>query len=400
MFRNLNHKAYEVGGSIRNHALGKPANDIDWVLEASVEEFEAAFPDAQRVGNTFPVYLHPETGDEIALTRSEYSTGDAYQDFNLEAVGVAIEKDLERRDFSMNSIAKHYVTGEIVDTFNGIADIHNKLIRTVNDNFVKDDPLRVYRLARFAAEFEFEVEEHTANIVRRDAVEIKRVLHERIYAELKKNYERSAKPSIFFRVLADLNVLKFHFPYFNVARTVTAGPVQYHHGKSVFDHLLDAFDRAKEKGHSFDVAIASLHHDLGKILTKRSELPKHIGHEEKGEKLVKFIKKHHRFTSRQIELMSLTGREHMRFRILEKIKSPVKLIRFYKAINKFADEAILVADNDHALNEVQYKILADLKTTFKTTVIDIPSHVMDKGKEAIVAFVESQYVARYKEIVK
>ena len=399
MFRSLNNKAYEVGGSNRNRLIGKKANDIDWVIVATVEEFEAVFPDAKRVGNSFPVYLHPETGDEIALTRSEYSTGDAYQDFELDAVGVSIEKDLERRDFTINSIAKHYVTGDIVDIFNGISDIHNKLIRTVNESFVKDDPLRVYRLARFASEFEFDVEENTANIVRRDAVEIKRVLPDRIYVELKKNYERSAKPSIFFRVLSDLNVLKYNFPYFNVARTISAGPSQYHNDKSVFDHLLDAFDRAKSKGHSFDVAIASLHHDIGKILTDRKLLPHHYGHENRGIDLVEFIENHHRFTAKQIELIKLSGKQHMRFHVLEKIKTPVKLVRFYKAIKKHVDEVIQVADNDHALNENQYQILADLKKTFKTTTIEIPDEIKKRGRESIVNFVESQYVKTYKEIV-
>jgi tRNA nucleotidyltransferase (CCA-adding enzyme) len=398
MFKSLAEKTYEVGGSLRNAELGKPANDIDFVVEATEVEFEAEFPDAKRVGETFPVYLID--GFEVALTRKEESTGDKYQDFALTAIGVSIHEDLARRDFTMNSIAKHVVTGEIVDPFDGKKDIRDRLVRTVNDDFMKDDPLRAFRLARFVSEFDFTIEAKTAAIIKRDKEQIKRVLPERIFEELKKAYKRSPQPSVFFRVLFHLEILKYHFPYFVVAAGIPAGPSQYHSTKSVFDHLLDAFDAAKYKGHSFDVAVASLHHDLGKILTKKDILPHHYGHEARGHKLLDFIEKHHRFTAKQIELSRVSGFHHMKFHTIEKTKSPIKLVRFFKGIKKYVDEVIQVADNDHELSATQHKILADLKRTFKETVIDVPKETLAKGKEAVVAFVEQKYAAKYKEITK
>ena len=396
MFKELNHRAYEVGGSIRNELLGRPPNDIDFVIETNEEEFENIFPNAKRVGNTFPVYLIEDF--EVALTRTEKSTGKKYQDFEIEKVGVSINEDLARRDFTINSIARNFTTNMVVDPFNGINDIKARNLRTINDNFVIDDPLRVYRLARFASEFDFNIDKHTADIVRRDQKYIKNVNTERIYLELKKNYERSNQPSIFFRVLYHLDVLKYHFPYFNVASTIPAGPAKYHSNKSVFDHLLDAFDNAKSKGHTFDVAIASLHHDLGKILTDRKTLPHHYGHENRGIDLVNWIEKHHRFTAKQIELMKISGKQHMRFHVLEKTKSPIKLVRFYKNIKKYFMEVIQVADNDHELNETQLKILKNLHKAFQETEIIIPDIIIKKGKEAIVAYVEQQYANTFKGI--
>ena len=398
MFKELKHKAWEVGGSIRNELLNRPANDVDYVIEGvSEEEFEKHFPNAPKVGNTFPVYLIEN--NEVALARTEISIGSKYQDFEVKS-GVSIHEDLSRRDFTINSLARNVHTGDLVDPFDGASDIRNRIIRTINDNFVNDDPLRIFRLARFAAEFDFNVDRKTVEIIKRDKEQIKRVLPERIYAELKKAYERSSQPSIFFRVLYHLDVLKYHFPYFNVAAHIQAGPNQYHSNKSVFEHLLDAFDNAKSKDHSFDVALASLHHDLGKILTKRSILPHHYAHEVRGIKLVNWIEKHHRFTAKQIELMKVSGSQHMRFHMLTKIKTPIKLIRFYKAIRNHVDEVIQVADNDHELNSDQYKILNDLKRTFKETKIEIPIEIQKKGKEAIVNYVEQRYTQTYKEISK
>jgi tRNA nucleotidyltransferase (CCA-adding enzyme) len=226
MFKGL--ETYEVGGSVRNYFLGKEAADNDFVVVATEAEFEKAFPNAERVGKTFPVYLHPVTKDEVALTRTEYSSGGKYQDFQIKDVGVSIEDDLKRRDFSINSIARNVITNKLVDPYNGISDIKDRILRTINDNFVKEDPLRVYRLARFAAEFDFTIDKKTADIVKRDAKYILNVLPDRIYAELKKNYERSNQPSIFFRVLFSLDVLKYHFKPLFVASFIPAGPSKWH----------------------------------------------------------------------------------------------------------------------------------------------------------------------------
>jgi tRNA nucleotidyltransferase (CCA-adding enzyme) len=425
MFREL--ETYKVGGAVRNHFLGKEAADNDYVVVATEEEFEKVFPDAERVGKTFPVYLHPITRDEVALTREEYSSGEKYQDFEIKAIGVPIRLDLKRRDFSVNSIAQNVITGEIIDPYNGVEDIKNKILKTINDNFVKEDPLRIYRLARFAAEFDFTIDKETADIVKRDSKYIKNVLPDRIYAELKKNYERSNQPSIFFRVLFSLDVLKYHFKPLYVASFIPAGPSKWHpknhdwewtyfpetdsygfpktfrgnmeeNSNSVFDHLLNSFDNAKQNGHSFSVAIASLVHDFGKIITRRKELPKHHAHEFRGVKLIEKFFESHRFDAHTVELAKLASRHHMSFHYLTEIKKPVKLIRFYKSIKKMAEEVTQVATNDHGVSKEELEILNRLKTTFKTTVIDIPEVVKERGRESIVTFVEAKYVEQYKKL--
>ncbi len=397
MFKELNHKAFEVGGSIRNELLGKKPNDIDYVIQATESEFEKVFPNAKRVGNTFPVYLID--GFEVALTRKEKNTGKSYQSFELEEIGVSIETDLSRRDFTLNSISRNYVTGEIIDPFNGTEDIKNGIIKTINPNFVKDDPLRIYRLARFASEFDFRIDKKTADIIKRDQKEIVRVLPERIYQELKKNYERSSQPSIFFRVLYNLDVLKYHFKPLFVAASIPAGPFEFHPNETVFDHLLNSFDNAKLNGCSFSVAISSLLHDLGKVLTPKSELPKHIAHEVRGLILIDAFFKNHRFDAHTMELTKTSSRYHIAFHNLTKIKKIVKLIRFFKAIRKNINEVIQVAQNDSELSKETIDILDNLKRTFNETIIDIPDDIKKKGRESIVNFVEDKYVKKYKEII-
>ena len=397
MFKELSNKTYEVGGSIRNEFLGRKPNDIDFVIETTEEEFNKIFPNAKKVGNSFPVYLIEDY--EVALTRTERSSGTKYQDFIVDKIGVSIEEDLSRRDISINSIARNYITGELVDPYNGIDDINNKIIRTINPKFVLEDPLRVYRIARFAAEFDFNIDKKTIDIIQRDQKEIKRVLPERIYAELKKMYERSAQPSIFFRVLYNLGVLKYHFKPLYVATSIPAGPSKYHGNKSVFDHLLDSFDNAKYNGHSFSVAIASLVHDFGKIITQRSKLPHHYKHELRGIKLIEKFFESHKFDAHTVELAKVASRHHMQFHILTKIKKPVKLIRFYKSIKKLFKEVIEVAQNDHGVSIEEREILSNLEKTFKETEIVIPDEIHKKGKEAIINFVENKYAEKYKEIV-
>ena len=212
-------------------------------------------------------------------------------------------------------------------------------------------------------------------------------------------YERSAQPSIFFRVLYNLGVLKYHFKPLYVATSIPAGPSKYHGNKSVFDHLLDSFDNAKYNGHSFSVAIASLVHDFGKIITQRSKLPHHYKHELRGIKLIEKFFESHKFDAHTVELAKVASRHHMQFHILTKIKKPVKLIRFYKSIKKLFKEVIEVAQNDHGVSIEEREILSNLEKTFKETEIVIPDEIHKKGKEAIINFVENKYAEKYKEIV-
>jgi tRNA nucleotidyltransferase/poly(A) polymerase len=178
----------------------------------------------------------------------------------------------------------------------------------------------------------------------------------------------------------------------------TFGGNMEENSNSVFDHLLNSFDNAKQNGHSFSVAIASLVHDFGKILTRKSELPHHYAHEFRGVKLIEAFFKQHKFDSHTVELAKSASRYHMAFHTLTSVRKPVKLVRFYKAIKKLEDEITQVAINDHGVSEEEFIILRKLKETFKTTVIDIPVEVKAKSKEAIVNFVESKYANQYTKL--
>jgi tRNA nucleotidyltransferase (CCA-adding enzyme) len=169
MFKELSHKTFAVGGSIRNELLGKAAKDFDFVVaDTTEEEFLAIFPEAKKVGNSFPVYLLKDAEGnehEIALARSEKSTGVSYTDFEFVS-GVSIEEDLSRRDFTINSIARNVHTGELVDPHNGHHDLIHSRLRTININAFIDDSLRIYRGLRFACEFDFTIEENTLELMK------------------------------------------------------------------------------------------------------------------------------------------------------------------------------------------------------------------------------------------
>lgn len=226
MFKELSHKAFAVGGSIRNELLGREAKDQDFVIEdISEEELLAVFPEAKKVGVDFPVFLI--NGNEVALARTELSTGDGYNDFVFEA-GVSIHEDLGRRDLTINSIARNVATGELVDPHNGVADIEARLIRTINKAAFLEDPVRIYRAVRFAVEFEFDIEASTAQLIREAKQKLHAVTAERVELELRKVFERCDKPSRFFEILLELDILDVHFKPLADLDKVPAGPQKWH----------------------------------------------------------------------------------------------------------------------------------------------------------------------------
>jgi tRNA nucleotidyltransferase (CCA-adding enzyme) len=403
----MDEKIWEVGGSLRNRALGKTAADLDYAAEYTRAEFEAKYPTAKYTGKDFPVYLlallNGPKPDEFALTRTEKSTGPKDTDFVTTGEGVSIVDDLIRRDFPINSIARNIATGEILDPLNGYKDIEDRILRANTDVSFIESSVRIYRLARFAAEleeFNFTIEPRTIQLAKESNHLLQFVVPDRVYAELKKVYARSATPSRFFRVLQEVDALRTHFKPLHIAQFVPAGPAQYHGDHTVLDHSLEAFDRAKQKGHSFAVALASLFHDTGKVVTKKSLLPSHVQHELRSYWINKKFVKQHRFTASEEELIVAAARNHMDFHAILKIKKHVKLIRFYLRIKRRAEEFIQVADNDHPLCAEQLVVLANLKRTIKETVIDIPKEILHKGNDAVTSFVEQRYTETYKKILK
>lgn len=398
MFKSLAYKTYHVGGSVRDQLMGKTPKDFDYVVENTTEtEFVATFPESKKVGDSFPVFL--VEGNEVALARTEKSTGSAYTEFDFVA-GVSIEEDLGRRDFTINSMAINVVTNTLVDPYNGQYDLKHGILRSINEDAFQDDPLRIIRGFRFAVRYDFEIEDVTFLKMAQNTHLLANIKPERIELEIRKMYEQtSVAPSDFFRLIDRIGGLKYiGFAQFEKAQTVLAGKPEHHPEGSTFNHLMEAFDYAWANNFPYHVAIASLLHDLGKIESEAP--PRHVGHELKIEVLDEFFS-NHRFSADVVELSRVVFRNHMTVHDLEKIKKPVKLIRFFKRIPKhYRADFFKAVNSDSVLNENQLVIIQNLYRTFAETKIDIPKTVLDRGKESIVTYVEAQYAEKYKEVSK
>lgn len=386
MFRSLNDKAYLVGGAVRDSLLGLVPKDKDYVIEATESEFEAVFPEAKKVGISFPVYLHPETGDEIALTRTERKTGNTYQDFEVTGIGVSIQEDLLRRDFTVNSIAQPYlqdINGYMtyIDPCGGITDLQDKILRCVNPEAFNDDPLRIYRAARFAARFDLAVEPSTFGLMYNN-VRVDKSLYmvekERVILELKKMYSQCTKPSIFFRLLEDLLALDAHFKPLEDLTFVPAGPVAYHGNNTAFDHTMEVIDRCKANGLNFDCFIACLFHDTGKAATDPSILPHHYGHENGSYRINKEFFADNRYDASSVDLALTVGKFHMKTHYITKMRT-VKLVSFLRSIRKL-DEFIACCNCDHPFPGDELKLVELFKQVRKESVISVPKEVIDKNE--------------------
>jgi tRNA nucleotidyltransferase (CCA-adding enzyme) len=339
MFKELTDKTYAVGGSVRDELLNLEVSDYDFVTVATKEEFEKVFPEASLVGKDFPVYL--VKGHEVALSRTEKSTGNGYGDFALEAVGVSIEDDLKRRDFTINSMAIDS-TNKLVDPFGGQADLEQGLLRTVFVEAFEEDPVRILRGARFAARFGFKIEPETKELMSLAAPKLINVTKERIVKELEKMYESTDKPSAFFEVLSEIGALEFIFPDLERLNTVTAGPSVYHLGKTAFGHTMFAVDTAKALDAKFHIFVAVLFHDLGKGTTPEDVLPHHYKHEERSFDLVKALMEKHRFPKKVKEFSILFAQQHMRMNVIEELTAR-KLVKYLLSIPKHFHADFLIA---------------------------------------------------------
>lgn len=360
MFRELNDRAYLVGGAVRDELMGIKSNDKDYVIQCSQLEFETVFPDAKLVGTSFPVYLHPETGSEIALTRTEKSSGNGYGDFVVTGVGVPIEDDLKRRDFSINSVAKNCATGEYLDPHNGIADITSGILRCINPNAFIEDPVRILRGLRFKTRFDLVFDSATSCDMRDNCFRLKHVTKERIEKEFNKCYHSDNKLSIssFFYNLTAIGAMEVIFPEVHEMQYKFAGPEKYHGQNTILNHVMEVIDKVEESNGDFKCLMGGLFHDLGKINTPENIYIKrqHIGHENRGHDMVKEILKVNRFTSDVNEFVPLVTKLHMKTHSLHEMK-PSSLIKFYKQIpKKYYEDFFLVCNADHPLNEEQIKV--------------------------------------------
>ena len=265
-------RLYLVGGAVRDSLLNRPISDEDYcVVGIEKELFLKLFPKSHPRGKSFEVF--DIEGKEFALARIEKKIGKGHKEFEI-VVGkeITIEEDLKRRDITINSIAKDVLTGEIIDPYDGVEDIKNKTIKATSKAF-KEDPLRVYRVARFASEFEFTVEKNTIAMMNKLKSELKTLSKERVFGEFRKALNTS-KPSTFFNVLRDADILDVHFKeIYNLIGSLQ--PIKHHPEGDSYNHTMLALDNSVELTNDLIVRYSVLVHDLGKGLTPKEMYPHH-----------------------------------------------------------------------------------------------------------------------------
>lgn len=277
-------KTYLVGGSVRDELLGLPIKDHDYVVVG-------ATPDAMTrlgyrpVGKDFPVFLHPQTQEQYALARTERKISRGYKGFEVYAAPeVTLQEDLARRDLTINAIAKDS-DGNIIDPFNGVADLEAGLLRHISPAF-SEDPVRILRTARFAARFGFRIAPETLTLMN-DMVhngEVDALVPERVWQEIARGLMES-RPSRLFYTLRECSALARIIPEVDVLFGVPQ-PAHSHPEIDTGVHVMMAIDYAASRNYSLTVRFATLTHDLGKGTTPPEEWPRHTGHEIRGMQLV------------------------------------------------------------------------------------------------------------------
>lgn len=321
---------YLVGGAVRDELLGKEVHDEDYcVTGITSKEFEELFPEANLRGKFFGVY--DINGKEFAMARKEKKSGIGHKGFEIETnKNISIEDDLKRRDITINSIAKEVLTGKIIDPFNGVEDIKNNIIRATSESF-KEDPLRVYRVARFAATTGFKAHENTLKMMNNLKDELNTLSKERVFVEFRKALA-SSKPSIFFEILREADVLDVHFKeIYDLIGSIQ--PEKYHPEGDSYNHTMIVVDNSAKLTEDLKIRFSALVHDLGKGITPKWMLPHHYGHDEKGVKLVENFGKRIGVPNSWIKCGKISAKEHMRGGIFNKM-TPAKQVDFITRISK------------------------------------------------------------------
>ena len=337
-------KTYLVGGAVRDDLLGLKAVENDWVVVGSTPD-EMLAKGFKQVGASFPVFLHPENGEEHALARTEKKQGHGYHGFNVDFhPGVTLEQDLQRRDLTINAIARDD-DGKLIDPYGGQRDLYDRVLRHVSDAFV-EDPLRVLRVARFAARFAghgFRVHESTLELMREitRSGELQHLAAERIWRETELAL-KTPKPSEFVSVLRECGALEALLPEVNNLFGVPQ-PEKYHPEIDTGVHLLMALDVAAKLSHGETrIVFAVLLHDLGKGITDPQYWPSHMGHEAAGVPLVDAVCSRMKVPNASQDLARKVCARHLRcHRILE--ARPVTVLRLLERLDVFRQPDLLAA---------------------------------------------------------
>ncbi|MGF6816243.1 tRNA nucleotidyltransferase (CCA-adding enzyme) [Paraburkholderia atlantica] len=346
---------YAVGGAVRDELLGVPVQDRDYVVVGATPEQMVA-QGYRPVGKDFPVFLHPQTHEEYALARTERKTAAGYHGFQFfYAPDVTLEEDLARRDLTINAMAREVrpdgeLTGPVIDPFNGQADLQARLFRHVSDAFL-EDPVRILRIARFAARFvDFTVAPETLALMREMVAdgEADALVAERVWQEVSRGLMEK-KPSRMFDVLRDCGALARILPEIDALFGVPQR-ADYHPEVDTGVHVMMVLDHAAQQGYTLPVRFAALTHDLGKATTPEEQLPRHIGHEGRSVDLLKPLCERLRVPNECRDLAVLVAREHGNIhRVMEMgAAALVRLLERSDAIRKPARfaEALQACESD------------------------------------------------------
>ncbi len=302
---------YTVGGAVRDRLLGRPVSEVDWVVVgASAEQMQEL--GYRPVGADFPVFLHPQTGDEYALARTERKSGRGYGGFTFHASPeVTLEQDLIRRDLTVNAMAEDD-QGNLIDPYGGQQDLEARVLRHVSPAFA-EDPLRVLRVARFAARYAplgFSVAPETLALMRQlaESGELAHLTAERSWKEISRAL-MEPRPDVFVQVLRDCGALAALLPEVDALFGVPQ-PQAHHPEIDTGVHVLSVLRQCAEHDQPLNVRWGCLLHDVGKGLTPEAEWPRHIAHEPKGLPLIQAINERCKAPRDCAELAMLVGEFH------------------------------------------------------------------------------------------
>jgi tRNA nucleotidyltransferase (CCA-adding enzyme) len=281
-------QVYLVGGAVRDEQLGIPFTERDWCVVGATPQQMLDSGYAQ-VGKDFPVFLHPETGEEYALARTERKTAPGYHGFDFDtSASVSIEEDLGRRDLTINALAKDS-DGRVIDPFGGMRDLDSRLLRHVSPAFA-EDPVRILRIAKFAARFAhlgFRIAPQTRTLMREMVAggEANALVPDRVWKETEAALA-GPRPRLFFEALRSCGALQAVFPEVDALFGVPQ-PAQWHPEVDTGIHTMMSVDAAAALSTAVEVRFAALVHDIGKGVTHAQYLPSHPGHEKRGCRLIR-----------------------------------------------------------------------------------------------------------------
>ena len=281
-------QVYLVGGAVRDEQLGLPARERDWCVVGATPD-DLINKGYKQVGRDFPVFLHPETGEEYALARTERKTAAGYRGFAFDtSPDVTIEDDLSRRDLTINALAKD-ANGQLIDPFGGLKDLEKRLIRHVSDAFV-EDPVRILRAAKFAARFAdlgFRIAPETRTLMRKMVAngEADALVPDRVWKETEAALA-GPNPRLYFEALRACGALRIVFPEVDALFGIPQ-PAQWHPEIDTGLHTMMVVEASEMLSDDTEVRFAALVHDIGKGTTSAAELPSHPGHEQRGSKMIR-----------------------------------------------------------------------------------------------------------------